>query len=196
MGDLPGRTRDGIAESPQIHPHDITLGGEFRPDGIPHAAVGDTGVDEHDRQFATRPLAVISDAVDGIGSHGPPGRSDVPVTLRQGLASHNRICPWSWGCCRYRRTGREAELNIEPKPRTRKGPAEWFTGDVYIDASHVRKAEPSRMACGCVHFTPGARTAWHSHVVGQTLYITEGVALLGTRDGNVIVARPGASGAI
>jgi quercetin dioxygenase-like cupin family protein len=62
---------------------------------------------------------------------------------------------------------------------------------VYIDAVHVRKAEPSRMACGCVHFTPGARTAWHSHAVGQTLYVTEGIALLGTRDGAVIVARPG-----
>jgi len=38
---------------------------------------------------------------------------------------------------------------------------------------------------------PGARTAWHSHAVGQTLYITEGTALIGTRDGNVITGRPG-----
>ena len=82
-------------------------------------------------------------------------------------------------------------MNIEPKVATVKGPAAWFTGDVYIDAIHVRKAEPSRMACGWVHFTPGARTAWHSHAVGQALLITEGIALLGTRDGHVIVARPG-----
>ena len=82
-------------------------------------------------------------------------------------------------------------MNIEPKQPTRKAPAQWFTGDVYIDAIHVRKAEPSRMACGCVHFTPGARTAWHSHAVGQTLLITEGTALLGTRDGTVIAGRPG-----
>jgi quercetin dioxygenase-like cupin family protein len=54
-------------------------------------------------------------------------------------------------------------MDIEPKQPTLKGPAEWFTGDVYIDAIHVRKAEPSRVACGCVHFAPGARTAWHSH---------------------------------
>ena len=67
-------------------------------------------------------------------------------------------------------------MNVEPKQPTRKGPAEWFTGDVYIDAIHVRKPEPSRMACGCVHFAPGARTAWHSHAVGQTLYVTEGTA--------------------
>jgi quercetin dioxygenase-like cupin family protein len=82
-------------------------------------------------------------------------------------------------------------MNVEPKQPTRKGRADWFTGDVYIDTIHARKAEPSRMACGCVHFTPGARTAWHSHALGQTLYITEGTALVGTRDGKVIVARPG-----
>lgn len=82
-------------------------------------------------------------------------------------------------------------MNIEPKQPTRKGPPEWFAGDVYIDAIHVRKAEPSRMACGRVHFAPGARTAWHSHAVGQTLVITEGIALVGTRDGTVIAARPG-----
>jgi quercetin dioxygenase-like cupin family protein len=82
-------------------------------------------------------------------------------------------------------------MNIEPKQPTRKGPPEWFTGDVYVDAIHVRKAEPSRMVCSCVRFTPGARTAWHSHAVGQTLYVTEGIALLGSRDGTIIVARPG-----
>lgn len=82
-------------------------------------------------------------------------------------------------------------MNIEPKPATVKARAASFTGDVYIDAIHARKPEPSRMACGWVHFTPGARTAWHSHAVGQTLLITEGIALLGTRDGRVIVAGSG-----
>ena len=82
-------------------------------------------------------------------------------------------------------------MQIEARKPTVKGPDEWFTGDVYIDAIHGCKAEPSRMACGWVHFTPGARTAWHSHPVGQTLLITEGIALLGTRDGHVIAAGPG-----
>jgi len=82
-------------------------------------------------------------------------------------------------------------MQIERKRPTAKGPSEWFTGDVYIDPVLGRKDEPSRMACGWVHFTPGARTAWHSHAVGQTLLITEGIALLGTRNGEVIVARPG-----
>ncbi|HEY6294508.1 MAG TPA: cupin domain-containing protein [Streptosporangiaceae bacterium] len=82
-------------------------------------------------------------------------------------------------------------MDIEPKKPTAKGPAAWFTGDVYIDAIHIRKAEPSRMVVSCVRFAPGARTAWHSHAVGQTLHITDGIALLGTRDGTVIEVRPG-----
>lgn len=82
-------------------------------------------------------------------------------------------------------------MHIEPKRPTVKGAPESFAGDVYIDAIHTRKPEPSRMACGWVHFTPGARTAWHSHAVGQTLIITEGVALVGSRDGRVVVGRPG-----
>lgn len=82
-------------------------------------------------------------------------------------------------------------MDIEPKRPTVKGPADWFTGDVYIDPVLGRKAEPSRVAVGCVHFTPGARTAWHSHAIGQTLHVTEGVAWMGTRDGNVIEVRAG-----
>ena len=45
-------------------------------------------------------------------------------------------------------------MNIEPKQPTLKAPADWFTGDVYIDAIHTRKPEPSRIACGCVHTAP------------------------------------------
>ncbi len=82
-------------------------------------------------------------------------------------------------------------MNIELKKPTAKAPAELFTGDVYVDSINPRRAAPSTMIVSCVHFTPGARTAWHSHAHGQTLHITEGIALLGTRDGQVIVARPG-----
>jgi hypothetical protein len=49
-------------------------------------------------------------------------------------------------------------MNLEPKPPTRMGPADWFTGNVYIDAMLGRKGEPSRMACGWVH--PGEEH-WH-----------------------------------
>ena len=82
-------------------------------------------------------------------------------------------------------------MNIESKNPTSKGPAEWFTGDVWIDQIAAPKADGQRANVGCVRFAPGARTAWHSHALGQTLHIAEGIALLGTRDGTIIEAHPG-----
>src|SRR6185295_11349645 len=73
---------------------------------------------------------------------------------------------------------------------TRKGPDEWFTGDVYIDAVAASPA-PARAQANLVHFTPGARTAWHTHALGQTIYVTEGVGLVQRRGGPVEVIRPG-----
>jgi quercetin dioxygenase-like cupin family protein len=49
------------------------------------------------------------------------------------------------------------------EPKTSKGPAEWFTGDVYPTIV-LAGEEPSRVRMGSVHFSPCARTAWHSHV--------------------------------
>lgn len=82
-------------------------------------------------------------------------------------------------------------MNIEPKAPTAKGPDAWFTGDVFVDPIATRKPEPSRMIVSRVRFAPGARTAWHSHAVGQTLHVTEGVALMQSRGDEVIVVRPG-----
>jgi quercetin dioxygenase-like cupin family protein len=73
---------------------------------------------------------------------------------------------------------------------TAKGPSEWFTGDVYIDPV-AAASEPSRLAAALVHFTPGARTAWHTHPVGQTIFVTEGVGLCQRKGGPVEVIRPG-----
>ncbi|TGB10297.1 cupin domain-containing protein [Streptomyces sp. MZ04] len=73
---------------------------------------------------------------------------------------------------------------------TVKAPADWFTGDVWFDVIHAGQ-EPSRMRMNRVRFSPGARTDWHHHAVGQTLHVVEGVALIGTRDGTVIEAHPG-----
>ncbi|MCW3005908.1 MAG: cupin protein, partial [Solirubrobacterales bacterium] len=73
---------------------------------------------------------------------------------------------------------------------TMKGPAEWFTGDVYIDTI-AAPSEPSRLGAANVHFTPGARTAWHTHPLGQTVFVTEGIGLCQRRDGPVEVIRPG-----
>ena len=64
-------------------------------------------------------------------------------------------------------------MDIEPKKPTIKGPADWFTGDVWID-SIVEPRDDSPLNIGAVHFTPGAHTAWHSHAGGQTLYVIEG----------------------
>jgi quercetin dioxygenase-like cupin family protein len=79
---------------------------------------------------------------------------------------------------------------IQPKPPTAPGPAEWFTGDVFIDAI-ARGEEPSRVRVSAVRFTPSARTAWHAHAVGQTLYVTEGRGLVQSRGGPVEEIRAG-----
>lgn len=73
--------------------------------------------------------------------------------------------------------------------RTAPGPGDWFTGQVQIDA--LRDAD-ERSAVGCAHvrFSPGARTAWHTHPKGQTLYVTDGIGLVGTREG-IQEIRPG-----
>jgi len=73
---------------------------------------------------------------------------------------------------------------------TLKGPDSWFTGDVYIDPIAAAPA-PGRVRANNVHFTPGARTAWHSHPLGQTIYVTEGIGLAQQRGGPVEVIRPG-----
>jgi len=78
---------------------------------------------------------------------------------------------------------------LKPLP-TGKGPAEWFAGDVWFDVIY-RGEEPSRARANMVKFTPGARTAWHAHGLGQTLYIVEGVALIQSRGGELTEARPG-----
>ncbi|MFF9808246.1 hypothetical protein ACF1G5_24535 [Streptomyces coeruleorubidus] len=76
-------------------------------------------------------------------------------------------------------------MELLKQPPTMKLPAEWFTGDAYADVLH-RGEEPSRLRANMVRFTPGARTAWHSHSLGQTLYIVEGVALVQSRHGHII----------
>ena len=81
-------------------------------------------------------------------------------------------------------------MELKPVTPTAKGPASTFTGDVYVNPIY-RGEEPSRMIVSLVRFTPGARTNWHHHAVGQTLHVTDGTGLVGTRDGKVIRMRPG-----
>jgi quercetin dioxygenase-like cupin family protein len=76
---------------------------------------------------------------------------------------------------------------------TQAGPSNWFTGAVYIDPV-AAPSERSRLRASSVHFTPGARTAWHTHPNGQTIYVLEGVGLCQRRGGPVEVIRPGDRG--
>ena len=81
-------------------------------------------------------------------------------------------------------------MEIKPKQPTAKGPAETFTGDVWVDPIANGK-EPSRVRVNLVRFSPGARSAWHSHALGQTLYVTEGAGLVQSRGGDTVKIRPG-----
>jgi quercetin dioxygenase-like cupin family protein len=73
---------------------------------------------------------------------------------------------------------------------TAAGPSEWFTGKVYVD-SVATPSGSSRLSASSVHFTPGARTVWHTHPNGQTIYVTEGVGFAQQRGGPIEVIRPG-----
>jgi quercetin dioxygenase-like cupin family protein len=70
------------------------------------------------------------------------------------------------------------------------GPSDWFAGSVYIDVISM-PSPTSKVMGGVVHFTPGARTAWHTHPVGQTILVTEGVGYVQREGGPVEEVRPG-----
>jgi quercetin dioxygenase-like cupin family protein len=73
---------------------------------------------------------------------------------------------------------------------TNPGPSDWFTGVVYLDGV-AAPSNGSRISALSVHFTPGARTAWHTHPNGQTIWVTEGIGLCQRRGGEIEVIRPG-----
>lgn len=73
---------------------------------------------------------------------------------------------------------------------TTAGPSEWFTGAAYVDPV-ATPSGGSRLSASSVHFTPGARTAWHTHPNGQTIYVTEGIGLAQRRGGPIEVIRAG-----
>ncbi|MGR3761059.1 (R)-mandelonitrile lyase [Roseobacteraceae bacterium NS-SX3] len=62
----------------------------------------------------------------------------------------------------------------------RPGPAEWFTGEVFLEPI-AEPPPPARARSVRVRFSPGARTAWHTHPLGQTLYVLSGCGRIGTR---------------
>jgi quercetin dioxygenase-like cupin family protein len=81
-------------------------------------------------------------------------------------------------------------MEILPKLPTRKAEPERFTGDAWFD--HIVRGEaPSRIRAAIVRFSPGARNAWHTHAVGQTLHVLDGRGLTQARGGEVLEIGPG-----
>ena len=72
-----------------------------------------------------------------------------------------------------------------------RGPADWFSGTVRIDPLFLEANHPSRVTGASVTFEPGARTAWHSHPLGQTLIVTAGLGLVQREGGPIEEIRPG-----
>ena len=81
-------------------------------------------------------------------------------------------------------------MQIMRSGETRSGPSDWFTGAVYLDPIATPSGS-SLLSATSVHFTPGARTAWHTHPHGQTIYVVEGVGLAQRRGEPIEVIRPG-----
>jgi quercetin dioxygenase-like cupin family protein len=73
---------------------------------------------------------------------------------------------------------------------TGAGPSDWFTGSVYVDPITAPSGD-WRIGAASVHFTPGARTAWHTHPHGQTIWVTEGSGLCQREGGPVEAIRSG-----
>jgi quercetin dioxygenase-like cupin family protein len=87
----------------------------------------------------------------------------------------------SWENMEVRRSGSSGST---------KGPTDWFTGRVWIEPL-FEVPEPARVRCAKVTFEPGARTAWHTHPLGQTLIVTSGLGWAQCEGGPVEEIRPG-----
>ena len=83
-------------------------------------------------------------------------------------------------------------MNIKPfsEHKSIKPPADYFTGTVW-QKPIIEAPEPARLRAAWVHFDPGARTAWHTHPLGQTIHITEGKGLVQTWAGPIKEVGPG-----
>jgi NAD(P)-dependent dehydrogenase (short-subunit alcohol dehydrogenase family) len=132
-------------------------------------------------------------AQEPIAAWANPTRSPPPSCGSASTKQRSRSAtPWSSTAARPPDPHRRAtQMQVTRSSiDTQKGPADWFTGDVYIDAV-ATPAGSSTFAAALVHFTPGARTAWHTHPHGQTIFVTEGVGLCQHEGGPVEIIRPG-----
>ena len=81
-------------------------------------------------------------------------------------------------------------MEVKARQPTAKGPDDWFAGDVWVRAL-VQPDQHSTLNVAAVHFTPGARTAWHAHEGDQTLYVTEGEGRVQSRGEPAVTIRVG-----
>ena len=81
-------------------------------------------------------------------------------------------------------------MELTQRKPTFKGPAAWFSGEVWGDPIADNHG-PTAISLTSVHFTPCAHTAWHRHSLGQTLCVTEGEGFVQSRGGPLIRIRPG-----
>jgi quercetin dioxygenase-like cupin family protein len=87
--------------------------------------------------------------------------------------------------------GYKMEIKRNGTQASVKGPAEWFSGTVRIDPLFLKADDPARATGASVTFEPGARTAWHSHPLGQTLIVTAGCGRVQREGGPIEEIRPG-----
>src|SRR3954452_16110498 len=94
------------------------------------------------------------------------------------------------GTPRFRHQEVPMEIKRSGSRPSGKGPSDWFTGTVRIDPL-FQAPDPARVAGALVTFEPGARTAWHTHPLGQTLIVTAGCGWAQREGGPVEEVRPG-----
>ena len=82
------------------------------------------------------------------------------------------------------------DIHVSGSRPTRRTPKEHFTGSVLQDPINMAPA-PARLNASRVSFEPGARTAWHTHPLGQTLYVISGIGRVQAKDGPIREIRPG-----
>ena len=82
------------------------------------------------------------------------------------------------------------EIRKNGSQSSARGPEQYFTGTVRIDPLS-QAPSPARVACASVTFEPGARSAWHTHPLGQTLLVTSGCGFVQSWGGPVVRIRPG-----
>ena len=84
----------------------------------------------------------------------------------------------------------DLEIHRSGSRASARGPGDWFTGTVRLDPL-FQAPDPARVSAAHVTFEPGARTAWHTHPLGQTLIITSGLGWVQREDGPIEEIRPG-----